>query len=99
MQKKKHSLNYRINRIGYNIYLTHVQDEVSKVDDGSHMHLVKGLKPERWFTKETSPKDYMPWGISYRHCAGFILAMAEMKMFLAVFARQVESYTLVDFTF
>ncbi len=78
------------------IYLTHEQDEVSKVDDGSHMHIVKGLKPERWFAKETSPKEYMPWGLSHRHCAGYILAMSEMKMFLAIFSRQVESYNLVD---
>lgn len=78
------------------ISLTHEQDEVSKVDDGSHMHPVRGLKPERWFAKETSPKEYMPWGTSHRLCAGLVLAMTEMKMFLAVFSRQIESFDLVD---
>lgn len=76
--------------------LTHAQDEVSKVEDGSHMDLIKGFKPERWMSKETTPKEYMPWGLSHRHCAGFILARIEMKMFLAIFSRQVESFSLED---
>ena len=48
--------------------LTHAQDEVSKLEDGSYMDLIKGFKPERWMSKETAPKEYMSWGLSHRHC-------------------------------
>ena len=76
--------------------LTHAQDDNSKLEDGSYMDLIKGFKPERWMSKETAPKEYMSWGLSHRHCAGFILARIEMKMFLAIFSRQVESFSLLD---
>jgi cytochrome P450 len=78
------------------VYLTHEHDPVTKIDDGSHMDLEKGFKPERWLSKETQPKEYMPWGMSYRFCAGHILAMAEMKTFLAIFSRKVKSFDLVN---
>ncbi len=42
------------------LYLTHAQDEATKVDDDAHMDLIKGFQPERWFSKESSPKDYVP---------------------------------------
>merc|ERR1712165_211560 len=78
------------------IYVTHENDPVTKVDDGSHMDLKKGLQPERWFDSKTRPKDYMPWGAGYRFCAGHILAMAEMKTFLAVFCRKITQFNLVN---
>jgi cytochrome P450 len=78
------------------IYLTHEYDPVSWLDDGSHMDLKKGFKPERWLDEKTHPKDYMPWGVSYRFCAGHILAMAEMKTFLAIFCRKVKGFDLVN---
>jgi len=78
------------------VYVTHENDPVTKVDDGSHMDLKKGLQPERWFDSKTRPKDYMPWGAGYRFCAGHILAMAEMKTFLAVFCRKITQFNLVN---
>jgi cytochrome P450 len=78
------------------IYLTHEYDPVSRLDDGSHMDLKKGFKPERWLDEKTRPKEYMPWGASYRFCAGHILAMAEMKTFLAIFCRKVKGFDLVN---
>ena len=38
----------------------------------------------------------MLWDMSYRFCAGHILAMAEMKTFLAIFSRKVKSFDLVN---
>jgi len=78
------------------IYVTHENDPVTKLDDGSHMDLQKGFKPERWLDSKTRPKDFMPWGASYRFCAGHILAAAEMKTFLAVFCRKVAQFNLAD---
>lgn len=77
------------------IYLTHEYDPVTKLDDGSHMDLMEGFKPERWLDEKTCPKEYMPWGMSYRYCAGHILAMAEMKTFLATFCRSVKEFDLI----
>eukprot|EP00551_Chaetoceros_affinis_P014722 CAMPEP_0203700068 /NCGR_PEP_ID=MMETSP0091-20130426/29760_1 /ASSEMBLY_ACC=CAM_ASM_001089 /TAXON_ID=426623 /ORGANISM="Chaetoceros affinis, Strain CCMP159" /LENGTH=139 /DNA_ID=CAMNT_0050573189 /DNA_START=1 /DNA_END=423 /DNA_ORIENTATION=- len=79
------------------IYVTHENDPVTKIDgDNSHMDLVEGFKPQRWLDEKTRPKEYMPWGASYRFCAGHILAMAEMKTFLAVFCREVKGFDLVN---
>jgi len=79
-----------------NLYLTHENDVVTKLDDGSHMDLKKGFKPERWLDGKTRPKDYMPWGIGHRFCLGHILAVAEMKTFLAVFCRRIAYFHLVN---
>lgn len=78
------------------IYVTHENDPATKVADNSHMDLMKGFKPERWLDEKARPKEYMPWGASYRFCAGHILAMAEMKTFLAVFCREVKALNLVN---
>ena len=60
------------------------------------MDVVKGFKPERWLDDKTKPTplpkptEYMPWGVGPRFCLGYNLAMAEMKVFLALFARKVD---------
>ena len=55
------------------------------------MDVVKGFKPERWLDDKTNvPTEYMPWGVGPRFCLGYNLAMAEMKVFLALFARKVD---------
>ena len=56
-----------------------------KEEDGSHMDIVKGFKPERWLSNEKTPTEYMPWGYGARYCLGANLAIAEMKTFLALF--------------
>mmetsp|Transcript_31473 Transcript_31473/g.66202 ORF Transcript_31473/g.66202 Transcript_31473/m.66202 type:complete len:592 (+) Transcript_31473:165-1940(+) len=76
--------------VGFNPYLTHSLDPALKEDDGSHMDIVKGFKPERWLDEKTKPTEYMPLGVGPRYCLGANLAMAEMKVFLALFARRVE---------
>ncbi len=83
------------------IYVTHENDPVTKIDSegddvNSHMDLIKGFNPRRWLDEKTRPVEYMPWGASYRFCAGHILAMAEMKTFLAVFCRMVPKFDLVN---
>ena len=70
--------------------ITHLLDPALKEEDGSHMDIVKGFKPERWLDDSTKPTDYIPFGIGPRYCLGVNLALAEMKVFLAMFARRVE---------
>ena len=79
----------------FSIALTHEHDPTTKLDDGSHMDLIKGFKPERWLDQKTCPKEYMPWGMGHHSCAGCYLAMAEMKTFLATFCRRVKEFDLV----
>lgn len=78
--------------IVYNIRRTHEDDPMTKLDDGSHMDLINGFKPERWLDEETRPKDgdYIPFGSGPRFCLGYNLAMAEMKLFLATMARNLD---------
>merc|ERR1740139_1416473 len=76
--------------IQFNIGLTHKLDPKISEPDGSHMDVVKGFHPERWFKEETKPSEYMPFGIGARFCLGYNLAMAEMKVFLALFVRHVD---------
>jgi cytochrome P450 len=83
--------------VAFNIFLTHASDPVVKEEDGSHMDVAKGFKPERWLSDETKPTEYMPFGYGARFCLGYNLAMAEMKVFLALFARRVD-YDLVNMT-
>lgn len=67
-----------------------------KVDDNSHMDIAKGYCPERWLSEKTKPTEYMPFGYGPRFCLGANFALAEMKVFLALFARPVEDFDLVN---
>jgi len=80
----------------WSILLTHLLDPVTYQEDGSHMDLCKGFQPERWENPETTPVEYMPLGAGPRFCLGATLAMTEMKVFLATFARQIDDYVLAD---
>lgn len=77
----------------FNPYLTHSRDPAVREENG--MDIVEAFKPERWLNEETKPTEYMPWGIGPRFCLGYNLAQAEMKVFLALFARKVASYEMV----
>jgi len=70
--------------------ITHLLDPTVKEEDESHMDIVKGFKPERWLDDKTKPTDYIPFGVGPRYCLGVNLALAEMKVFLALFARRVD---------
>jgi cytochrome P450 len=77
-------------KVLFNIELTHAYDPMTSVPDKSHMDVVKGFKPERWSSDSTRPSEYMPFGYGARYCLGANLAIAEMKVFFALFARRVE---------
>lgn len=76
----------------------HAQDPKTWQEDGSHMDVRKGFRPERWLCKETRPTDhYMPFGAGPRYCFGSKLAVAEIKTFLAVMMRSgVTDWDLVN---
>jgi len=74
----------------FNTRITHEQDPIVKKNDGSHMDVARGFIPERWLNEDTKPTEYMPFGYGPRYCLGANLAMAEMKVFLALFARRVD---------
>ena len=76
--------------VAFNPYITHFLDPALKEEDGSHMDIVMGFKPERWMHDDTKPTEYMPFGVGPRYCLGVNLALAEMKVFLALFARRVD---------
>lgn len=83
--------------VGFNPTLTHTLDPDVREEDGSHMDVARGFRPERWTSggeDDTSslarPTEYMPWGVGPRYCLGYHLAVAEMKVFLALFARRVD---------
>ena len=79
------------------VSLTHAQDPITCKQDGSHMDIHKGFKPERWLDEQTRPStEYMPWGAGYRFCVGHVLATAEMKVFLAVLARSVKGIDILS---
>lgn len=77
-----------------NIRLSHQLDPVTRQNDNSHMDPRKGFKPERWLREETRPVDFIPFGAGPRYCLGANLAMLEMKVFLATFARRVPTFQL-----
>ena len=70
--------------------ITHLLDPTIREEDGSHMDIAKGFKPERWLDDKTKPTDYIPFSVGPRYCLGVNLALAEMKVFLALFVRRVE---------
>lgn len=83
------------NAVVFNIYLTHEGDPAVMEENNAHMDIVKGFKPERWLNDSTKPTEYMPFGFGPRYCLGANLAMAEMKVFLALLARRVD-FNLVN---
>lgn len=80
--------------IWFNIRSTHDTDPVTMEEDGSHMDMKQGYKPERWMNDDTKPSQWLPFGSGARRCLGENLAMTEMKVFLATLARRVD-YDLV----
>ena len=65
--------------------------------DGSHMDPLVGFQPERWLSSDTCPtSEYIPFGAGPRYCLGADLSLAEMKVFLAVMARTLESFELMQ---
>jgi len=80
----------------YSVGLTHEADPKTRVEDGSHMDMRAGFRPERWLNEETRPTtEWMPFGAGHRFCLGHNLAIAEMRTFLAVMARKVKAFDLV----
>ena len=79
-----------------NIRLTHQLDPVTRLEDDSHMDVRTGFLPERWLDEATTPQDFIPFGAGPRYCLGANLAMLEMKVFLATFARRIASFQLVN---
>mmetsp|Transcript_24491 Transcript_24491/g.50391 ORF Transcript_24491/g.50391 Transcript_24491/m.50391 type:complete len:378 (+) Transcript_24491:624-1757(+) len=84
-----------------NIRLTHELDPITRVDESPegrklHMDPRIGFLPERWLDESTKPSaDFLPFGMGPRRCIGYNLALAEIKVFLALMARRVENYDLV----
>jgi cytochrome P450 len=76
--------------VAFNPYLTHLLDLALKEEGGSHMDIMKGFKPERWLDNDTKPTEYMPFGVGPWYCLGVNLALAEMKVFLALFTSRVD---------
>ena len=77
--------------------LTHQLDPVTSLPDDAHMNVYAGFQPERWLDPETTPSDYIPFGAGPRFCLGYHLAMMEMKVFLATFARKVAAFELTNY--
>ena len=81
----------------FNIKQTHWNDPATFEEDGGHMDLRTGFRPERWLGDEASrPAEWMPFGEGRHRCVGERLGMAEMKVFLGTLARRVEGYELVN---
>ncbi len=82
-----------------NVLLTHSVDPKTVETDGfgNNMDIYKGFKPERWLDEDTKPSAWMAFGHGPRFCLGYNLARAEMKIFLALVARNVE-FSLVNGT-
>jgi len=78
-----------------NYRLTHQLDPVTYLSDNSHMDVRQGFVPERWLDEHTRPVDFVPFGAGPRYCLGSNLAVLELKVFLASFARRVPTFRLV----
>jgi cytochrome P450 len=84
------------NYIYANLRATHDQDpSVRENGSDDHMDLVKGFKPERWLKSETTPQEWMPFGMGARRCLGERLAMTEMKVFMASLVRRITDFDLI----
>jgi len=72
-----------------NIRLTHELDPQVKSESWTD------FCPERWLDNDTKPKeDFLPFGSGSRRCIGASLAMAEMRVFLSLFARKANKFKL-----
>jgi len=80
----------------FNMMQTHWDDPSTFKEDGSHMDVRKGFQPERWLDEATKPAEWIPFGEGGRRCIGERLGMAEMKVFLAMMARKLDRYDLVN---
>ena len=80
----------------FNVKQTHYDDPSTYKEDGSHMDCRKGFKPDRWLSETTKPQQWMPFGDGRRRCIGERLGMTEMKVFLAMLARKVVKYELLN---
>ena len=57
------------------VYLVHYREDVYPEP--------QKFKPERFFEREYSPSEYLPFGGGNRRCLGYALALLEMKLVLA----------------
>jgi enediyne biosynthesis protein E7 len=76
--------------VDWNGVLTHYLDPNTFRDDGSHMDVRHGFRPERWMDEASAPAEFVPFGVGPRYCLGSHLALAEMKVFLSLLARYVD---------
>jgi cytochrome P450 len=84
--------------MNWNIRLSHQNDPKVRPPDmddkggtnNPHMEVIGGFKPERWLSESTKPSEFLSFGAGPRYCIGASLAMAEMKIFLALLARRVD---------
>jgi cytochrome P450 len=83
----------------FNIRLSHQNDpkvrpaSLENDADGTnnlHMEVIGGFQPERWMSEATRPSEFLSFGAGPRYCIGSNLALAEMKIFLALLAREVD---------
>jgi cytochrome P450 len=76
--------------VDWNGVLTHYLDPKTFRDDGSHMDVRQGFLPDRWMEEASVPSEFVPFGVGPRYCLGSYLALAEMKVFLSLFARHLD---------
>lgn len=69
------------------IYLVHYREDLYPN--------AQQFKPERFFEREYSPSEYLPFGGGSRRCLGYALAQLEMKLVLATILSQYQ-LTLVE---
>jgi cytochrome P450 len=82
--------------VTYDRYLTHLLDPTTQNENGDNMDVRNGFRPERWLDEATRPGgEFIPFGVGPRYCIGADLAMVEMKVFFATFARSLPDFDLV----
>jgi cytochrome P450 len=64
------------------IYLVHMREDLYPE--------ARQFKPERFFERQYSPSEYLPFGGGSRRCLGYALAQLEMKLVLARVLSQYE---------
>lgn len=77
-----------------NIRLTHELDP--KIKSRTSLDPLDNFVPDRWLDAETKPmEDFFAFGAGARRCLGAPLAIAEMRIFLSLLARRIDSFELV----